>query len=147
MVLCEECAKDLSLKIAPSIEADKVASWLATLLENNLIPVVLYDPYTMQFVDANDEALQLCGYSRSDIVGLRLPDVVVSMDDMEPLLRRRFQPVMKAGPFEIRVPSGRFAINTLSALTTYKDRKCRMVALYPVDVDATIVNEMSASMA
>ena len=137
----------MSFKIAPNAEADKVATWLETLFANNLLPVVVYDPLSMQFVDANDDALKLCGYMRDDIVGLGLPDVVVSMDDMEPLLRRRFQPVMKAGPIEIRVPSGRFAVNTLGVLTEYKGRKCRMVAVYPIDVATEREVELSGSHA
>lgn len=146
MFLCADCAADLSSKVLPSAEADKMASWLINVFENDLIPVAIYDPFTMKFIDANDEALKLCGYERADIVGLGLPDVVVSMDDMEPLLRRRFQPVMKSGPFEIRVPSGRFAVNTLGALTTYKQQRCRIVAIYPIDVAAQNVDELSASL-
>src|SRR5690349_17305895 len=102
MVLCSECAADLSLNEPPGAEADKVASWLHNAFAHELMPVAVYDPMTMKFVDANDEALKLCGYARADVVGLGLPDVLVSMDDMEPLLRRRFAQVMKAGPFEIR---------------------------------------------
>ena|SRR5438477_4570514 len=147
LVLCSDCQADLSLFEAPSGEANKVAEWLTTAFENNLMPVVVYDPITMQFLDANDEALELCGYARAAIVGLGLPDVVVSMDDMEPLLRRRFAPVMKAGPFEIRVPRGRFAINTLGVFTTYRQQRCRIVALYPLDVEMHTSKELSISHA
>jgi PAS domain-containing protein len=101
----------------------------------------------MKFVDANDEALKLCGYTRSDIVGLGVPDVVVSMDDMEPLLRRRFAQVMKSGPFEIRVPNGPFAVNTLGVLATYNDQKCRIIALYPVDTASPRKDELAGSRA
>jgi len=147
MVLCSECAADLSLNAPPGAEADKVASWLHHAFEHELMPVAVYDPMTMKFVDANDEALKLCGYARADVVGLGLPDVLVSMDDMEPLLRRRFAQVMKAGPFEIRVPRGRFAVKTLGALTTYRGQKCRMIALYPVGVTPDAADVLAASHA
>jgi len=145
MVLCSDCVADLSQNATPGAEADKVAAWLLNAFENDLIPVAIYDPFTMRFIDANDEALKLCGYARPDIVGIGIPDVVVSMDDMEPLLRRRFAQVMKSGPFEIRVPAGRFAVNTLGALATYNDRKCRVIALYPVDVASPRKDELAAS--
>lgn len=147
MVLCSECVADLSLNAVPGDEADQVAAWLMNAFENDLMPVAIYDPFTMKFVDANDEALKLCGYARSDIVGLGVPDVVVSMDDMEPLLRRRFAQVMKAGPFEIRVPTGRFAVNTLGVLATYNDQKCRIIALYPVDTASPRKDELAGSHA
>ncbi len=46
-----------------------------TLFDLNPLPLVIYDPVSLNILDANSAAYDLYGYSRSELLALRLPDL------------------------------------------------------------------------
>ncbi len=51
------------------------------LFENNPEPMWIYDAESLRFLDVNDTALRIYGYTRAEFLALRLPDLAPPGDD------------------------------------------------------------------
>jgi hypothetical protein len=132
LVFCAECAELIDRRAPRSDSSEAVAWWLLQMFRDNSKPVIIYDPHTLRFIDANDMALRLAGFQRADLNALTIADVVESHGELLQILERRFDKISKAGPVMGRGPRGSVAFNTIAVLTEFEGRPCRVVALYPV---------------
>jgi PAS domain S-box-containing protein len=55
--------------------AESLESRFRLLFDNNPLPMWLYDLDTLQFLEVNDRAVQHYGYTRSEFLAMRLPDI------------------------------------------------------------------------
>jgi diguanylate cyclase (GGDEF)-like protein/PAS domain S-box-containing protein len=77
-------------------------------LETSAEIILLIDLETLRYIDANETACRVLGYSREELIGMSLLEVNSNMS--EPDLRRRFQECVDLGPDHVAIESeGRYA--------------------------------------
>ena len=129
-VVCHECASNLAKALPTDPESELLAGWLVEQFEENRMPTVTWDPESTRFLDANAAALTLLGYSKQQLVELRVVDIVETDELGQKAILMNGQPIVKAELLEVNGSRGCFRTSVIGALTAYGGRVCRIAILY-----------------
>ena len=104
-------------------------------IKNNPQPIYIYDKESLRFIDANDSALRLYGYSIDDFVQMDITDLYTS-EDIQTLLEFS-QEIFKDGefskPFKHRKKDGSYIYVRISRIDyTYEDSEAYLNILEDV---------------
>jgi PAS domain S-box-containing protein len=101
-------------------ERENVQQSYLRLFEGSPLPILFVDPPTGNFLDANDSAAALFGYSKQELAGMAIADVFEPKDDQERAqveLARQAPSHIRFGPVTLRKKDGTL-MRTL--VTTYE---------------------------
>jgi len=101
-------------------ERENVQQSYMRLFEGSPLPILFVDPPTGNFLDSNDSAATLFGYSKQELAGMTIADVFAPKDDLEAAqveLARQAHSHIRFGPVTLRKKDGTL-MRTL--VTTYE---------------------------
>jgi PAS domain S-box-containing protein len=105
------------------------------LFATNPQPMWIYDPETLAFLEVNDAALALYGYTRDEFLKLRLTDVQApdAVPQLLEYLRHSGPGLRQAGRWQHRLKNGRYiALETAVHALQFAGHTARLVAITDV---------------
>jgi hypothetical protein len=125
---------DISNRMSGEEAAGTAEDNYRLLFDSNPLPMWVYDAETLQFLEVNDAAVRIYGYSREEFRRMTLRDIRPA-EDIPELLRSaaNFDPMDRSGPWRHRKNDGTVIdVEVTSHVVPFSDRPARFVVIADV---------------